>query len=47
VLISINKAGGKSNKGREAMITPEAGEVDAAVLHEHGDRGESAVRRAL
>jgi len=37
----------ESSKGKEAIVAPESGEVEAAVLHEHGDRGEAAVGRAL
>jgi hypothetical protein len=47
VLTDDRQAVQKSNKGREAIVAPETGEVDAAVLHEHGDRGEAAVGRPL
>jgi len=37
----------ESSKGKEAIVAPESGEVDAAVLHEHGDHREAAVGRTL
>lgn len=35
------------NKGKQAALSPELGQVDAVVVHEHGDRGESAVGQLL